>query len=77
MAKLEASYATAPMIRPSASSGWQEVNGTLKPSAYVIAVDEFAEIELKGSSALTRDELRKVCDKRKTKEKILAAFAKR
>ena len=77
LAKLEASYATAPMIRPSASSGWQEVNGTLKPSAYVIAVDEFAEIELKGSSALTRDELRKVCDKRKTREKILAALAKR
>jgi hypothetical protein len=35
------------------------------------------EIELRGSAALTREELLKVCDKHQTKGRILEAFAKR
>jgi hypothetical protein len=47
---------------------------TLATSYYLIPVDEFAEIELKGLKTLTREELRAVCDKEKTKPAILAAL---
>jgi len=45
-------------------------------SVYVIAVDEFAEFDLPGSSALSREEFRKICDRHKTKARILAALAR-
>lgn len=80
LAKLEATYATSPEIRPRTGGEWQRadgIGGRMEPSNYVIAVDEFAEIELRGSASLTRKELRKVCDKRKTKERILEALARR
>jgi hypothetical protein len=54
---------------------WQPVEAhTLTPSAYLIPVDEFAEIELSGLKSLTREELRSICDREKTKEAILTAF---
>ena len=81
LARLNASYPynRAPMWRPRGSDvEWQEVKAyNLEASRYVIAVDEFAEIELDGLNALTRDELRKACDKYKTKEKIVKALSRR
>jgi len=39
-------------------------------------VDEFAEVELKGIRTLTREELRAICDREKTKEAILEVLGK-
>ncbi len=76
LAPLEASYARPPMVRLKGEAGpWQDVEPyQLGPSNYVIPVDEFGEFELAGSAALTRDELRTICDKYKTKEAILKAL---
>ena len=41
---------------------------------YLIPVDEFAEVELRGNRVLTRSELRGVCDARKSKEAIVSAL---
>jgi hypothetical protein len=46
----------------------------LAPAEYLIAVDEFAEVELSGLHVLDREELRAVCDHEKTKDAILAAL---
>ena len=52
LARLEASYARPPKVRPKDEGGpWQEVESyQLGESRYVIPVDEFAEIELPGSA---------------------------
>jgi len=73
LAHLDASYAQPPRMRPKDGAGpWTEVESNqLGNSRYVIPVDEFAEIELAGSSALTREELREACDRHKTKEEIV------
>jgi hypothetical protein len=42
----------------------------------VIPVVEFAEFELNGSNALSREEFRAVCDRCSTKEEIVRALAK-
>lgn len=42
---------------------------------YVIAVDEFAEFSLPGRQALTRQELRDLCDRHKTKSAIMQALS--
>ena len=76
LAKLEATYVCPPSLRrPSSGESW-EVSYDLAPSHYVIPVDEFAEIELKGSASFTRDEWRALCDKHKTKSAILEALGK-
>ncbi len=79
LAKLDASYARPPKIRPSDGSGEWEEAGTyeLGESSYVIPVDEFAEIEIDGLDALTRDELRDICDRNKSKDDILQAIRQR
>ena len=76
LAHLEASYAQPPRLRPKDGAGpWTEVvSYQLGDSGYVIAVNEFAEIELPGSSALAREELREVCDRYKTKEEIVRSL---
>jgi hypothetical protein len=59
------------------SRDWQPVEGhTLRDATYLIPVDEFAEIELAGLKSLTREELRTICDREKTKEAILTAFGR-
>ncbi|MHC5537430.1 hypothetical protein ACYOEI_04265, partial [Singulisphaera rosea] len=74
----EASYARAPRVRPADGSGdWKPVETSALVSAeYVIPVDEFAEVELKGGRVLSRAELRALCDQQKTKEMILGALRK-
>jgi hypothetical protein len=80
MARLTASFARPPRIRPrerdrNGSEPWQFVESfRLATAEYLIPVDEFAEISLRGSRVLTHDELRGVCDRKKTKEAIISAL---
>jgi hypothetical protein len=47
----------------------------LLPATYLIAVDEFAEVEVRGLTPPNREELRTLCDKHQTKAAIVAALA--
>jgi hypothetical protein len=78
LAKLEASYARPPHVKPAKGPGeWKEMEAhRLGTGHYVIAVDEFAEVELAGLRTLTREELRVICDREKTKEAIVKALRK-
>jgi hypothetical protein len=77
LSKLEAKYATLPQIKPVKGGEWKPVEQwKVHPANYLIPVDEFAEIELKGMRVLTREELREVCDREQTKETILQALQK-
>lgn len=79
LVKLEASYAREhrPSIRTGETGPWSAVDpDELAESHYVIAVDEFAEVELPGLTTLSREELRKICDQGKTKEAILQAMGR-
>lgn len=77
LARLNAAYAVGPRLRPAdGSSDWEERSGgDLESAEYLIAVDEFAEVTLPGLRTLTREELRAICDREQTKEKILAALS--
>ncbi|MGI9518275.1 MAG: hypothetical protein ACR2NP_14565 [Pirellulaceae bacterium] len=76
LVKLDAEYARAPMMRENEQAEWQEVERhRLGDQEYVIAVDEFAEFELPGRQALTRQELRDLCDRHKTKQAIVQALS--
>ncbi len=78
LAKLDVSYARPPKIKPAAGGGeWEEAKpDQLEAAMYVIAVDEFAEIEIPGLEPLTRKEFRDVCNANKTKPEILRAFSR-
>jgi hypothetical protein len=73
---LDVRYARPPHIKPAEGEGeWKPVEEyKLGPSEYLIPVDEFAEVELKGLKVLTREELRALCDREKTKEAIVRAL---
>src|SRR5262249_41598279 len=77
LAKLQVDYAKPPSIRPAKESGsWKTVESNkLEGAGYLIPVDEFAEVELRGTRVLTREELRAICDREKTKEAILKVLA--
>ena len=69
MAKLDANYARPPQIQESGNQKWTTVlSSRLKTEHYLIAVDEFAEVELPGLKALSREELRLICDTRKPRK---------
>jgi hypothetical protein len=76
LARLDSNFARAPRIRPDdGEADWTDAkNFQLEGKQYIIPVDEFAEVELKGARVLTRDELRSICDKHKTKEAIVQAL---
>jgi hypothetical protein len=76
LAKLEVSYARPPHLKPTkGGDDWKLAElYQLDAAEYLIPVDEFAEIELNGMRTLTRDELRAVCDREKTEEKIVEAL---
>ncbi|MFZ1934147.1 MAG: hypothetical protein WCB27_16260 [Thermoguttaceae bacterium] len=78
LAHLDASYARPPRVRAKGEKGdWKEVKHyQAGSSAYVIPVVEFAEFELSGSNALSREEFRAVCDRYSTKEEIVQALQK-
>jgi hypothetical protein len=77
LTKLEAQFVRAPRLKPAEGEGeWKEVEGwKLHPADHLIAVDEFAEVEVPTLSPPNREELRKLCDEHKTKEKIVEALA--
>lgn len=78
--RLEASYARRPSWRPLPEAGepaaeWEEVPAYRTTGLdCVILGDEFAEVELAGDAALTRQELRDVCDNHDSKEEIVSAL---
>jgi hypothetical protein len=78
LARLEANYARPPSLKPAKGEGeWKAVEASrLAGADYVIPVDEFAEVELRGMRTLSREELRAICDREKTKEAILEALRK-
>ena len=79
LAHLETSYARYPKVRPKdRSDDWQDVKSyQIGGARFVIPVDAFAEFEIDGLDALTREEFRKTCDQYKTKEKIIEALSAR
>jgi hypothetical protein len=82
MAKLEVEFADVDRprrLKPAQGEGdWQKAEaGRLGKSRYLIAGDEFAEIELDRVGTLSREELRAVCERFKTKEAIVNALTKR
>jgi hypothetical protein len=78
LTRLNATYVRPPRIRPAeGAKEWETVPERLRlGSSYVIAVDEFAEVELQGAHALNRKELRALRDRWRTKEAIVEAMGK-
>lgn len=78
MAKLVAWYPDpdrVPRIRAAETAPWEKVERwKLEKSDYLIAGEDFAEVELNGIRALSRDELRAICDKHRTREEILKSL---
>lgn len=71
---LTAEYSVPPQVKPAEGEGdWREAD-YVAASDYLLAVDEFAEVELKGVRVLTRDELRAVADEHQTKAAIVRAL---
>jgi hypothetical protein len=77
LTKLDARFVRSPRLKPAEGEGdWKEVEGwKLHTASHLIAVDEFAEVEVPTLSPPNREELRKLCDQHKTKEKIVEALA--
>ena len=78
-ARLQADYCKTPRWRPvsadAANREWQHIpSWQCIPSNYVILVDEFAEIDMNGLRVVTREELRTVCDRERTKDAIVKAL---
>ncbi|MBE7490871.1 MAG: hypothetical protein HS108_03765 [Planctomycetes bacterium] len=77
---LAARWATPPSWRPMPADGnppadWAVMEPrNLTDARFVILVDEFAEFERKGSTALSRAAFRKLCDRGATKPEILSAL---
>lgn len=76
IAPLDASFARRPRTKPEHGVGeWMDNDELVYKSAkYFIPVDEFADVELKGSRSISREELRTTCDRAKTKPAIIKAL---
>jgi hypothetical protein len=77
LTKLSAEYVRErpPSIRTADAEAWSLVSPTeLESSDYLIAVDEFVEVDVPGLAPPDREELRKLCDQAKTKEAIVQAL---
>ena len=67
LAKLDAGYALPPSVKRETHGNWAPAEAyELGEAEYLIPVDEFAEVQLRGQRVLTREELRAVCDRAKT-----------
>jgi glucose/arabinose dehydrogenase len=77
LTKLEARFVRAPRLKPAEGEGdWKEVEGwKLHAARHVIPVDEFAEVEVRTLAPPNREELRRLCDEHKTREKIVEALS--
>ena len=78
LTKLDVDYMIAPRIRPQSGEGeWAEVEAhLLRTASSLIAVDEFAEVEIPRGQVYNRVELRAICDAHKTRAAILGALKK-
>jgi len=76
LTRLEVQYVRPPSLRPQGSSEpWKPVEPSkLAEKTFLIPVDEFAEVELQGGRIFNRAELRAVCDRFKTRAKIVEAL---
>ena len=75
LSRLTAEYVQPPQIRPLSGGDWRTVQPReLRSSDHLVAVDEFAEVELDGGRVFTREELRAICDTHKTKDAIRQAL---
>ena len=72
---LECEFAYPPSARPISGDGaWQVLKPHQLHSAWhLIAVDEFAEVEVPGVHVVDREEWRALCDQYETKADIIAA----
>ena len=80
LTRLDASYAKPPSIRAinQPDAEWKPVpEQDLESGSYLIAVDEFAEVELSGNASLTREELRAILDEAGTKEAAIERLRQR
>ena len=77
LTQLDTRFMKAPRIKPASGEGdWEAVEDwKLADASFLISVDEFAEVEVPTLSPPNREELRKLCDEHKTKEKIVEALA--
>jgi hypothetical protein len=73
---LDVSYVKPPSLRSTEDSAeWKAVEPyKLTTASLLIPVDEFAEVEIGGHRVLNRAELRAICDRMKTKAKIVEAM---
>jgi hypothetical protein len=77
MASLDAEYVRPPHVKSKQDREWRQVkDDELEPAHYLIAVDEFAEVAVPGRNVPTREELRRMCAEKRTKENILAELRK-
>lgn len=61
----------APSIRPAGSDGaWQPFDGDLRPTTYLIPVDEFISVEIPRLGCPTREQFRRLCDQVKTTQDL-------
>jgi hypothetical protein len=77
LARLEVRYARPPHVREKGTKEWKVFDGQLDTARYLIPVDEFAEVELASRGVLTREELREICDRERTRGKIVDALDSR
>ena len=79
LAKLDVSYARPPKVKPFNGAGeWEELKPhQLEAAGYLVAVDEFAEVEVPGLEPLTRQEFRDACNAHKTKARDLEGGSSR
>jgi hypothetical protein len=77
LTKLEARFVRAPRLKPAEGEGeWKVVEDwKLHGASHVVAVDEFAEVEVPTLAPPDREELRRLCDEHKTREKIVEALS--
>ena len=80
LAQFDASYVDPflPSIRPKAGGDWKQIERwKVKPSHYLIPVDEFVSATRPGLGALNREEFRALCDQAGgDKEKIIEALSR-
>jgi hypothetical protein len=78
LSRLNIDFVQPPSLSPAqGNAAWQPVEGRrLEGVSWLIPVDEFAEVELLGRRVLSREELRAVCDRAKTREAIVQELQK-
>jgi hypothetical protein len=82
LVRMEANYAGPLLLRPQGGEEpWRSVWAIpeverlkLVASTYLLAVPEFAEFDAPGTTAYPRKKLRALCDREKTRDRILAAL---